>query len=75
MKKIEAKLTVALTAEEVVEINSMIDRETAMEGLPAEIEGDFCRCPKCGRDFGEDAAYCSLCGQKVVYIRRDYYAL
>ena len=73
MEKIKAKLTFAMTAEEITEINRMIERETVMDGLMDDMSSDYRwnKCPKCGRAFlNDDGCYCKDCGQKIRFI--DY---
>lgn len=73
MNKIMRRIEVGLTAEEIVEINKMIDRETPMDGLMDDKTKDYRwnRCPICNRAFlNNDGYYCKDCGQKVRFV--DY---
>lgn len=66
MKKITQKITILLTAKEVVELNELIGRDTPHEGLPTE-DKDYNKCPNCGRRFNVGDGFCSLCGVRLKY--------
>lgn len=71
MKKIKQRMTVEMTAEDVVTINALIDKATEMEGLHSTIENyTVNRCPICDGAFAKGDSYCANCGQKIRFV--DY---
>lgn len=71
-KKITTKLEVLMTAEEVVEYNEMVERNTEKDGLMDKTCDDYKwnRCPNCNYAFLSGIKYCNNCGQKVRFV--DY---
>lgn len=70
MRKIKEKIMLALTLNEAIEYNTLVERDELKEGLPTE-DSHICRCPKCGREFKEEDYFCGLCGQRVKFVVSD----
>ena len=73
MEKIKyPKIEVVLSKEEVDEINTLLDRDKAVDGIPAEVSDTYTnRCPKCNTHFGSWNNFCGNCGQRVNFIKSD----
>lgn len=73
MEKIKyPKIEVVLSKEEVDEINALLDRDKAADGIPTVVGGDSCnKCPSCGSVFCKWDKFCSRCGQRLHYIESD----
>lgn len=73
MEKIKyPKIEVWLSKEDVDEINTLLDRDKAVDGIPDKVGGYDCnRCPKCKTVLSADEKFCSKCGQRVNYIKSD----
>ena len=75
LKPINDKIILALTVDEAVEYNEMVEKYyTLKDGKPSENDG-MNKCPRCGREFDRDTHYCGLCGQWVAYKDYDYIPL
>jgi rRNA maturation endonuclease Nob1 len=70
MKTITQKVVVALSLEEAIEFNKLVDRDAAKEGIPTELR-ESNKCPKCGRTFGRNDQFCASCGQRVEFVDSD----
>ena len=71
MNKIKAKMTVDMTAEEVTYVNELIERDTAIEGVPHEDYSNLNKCPLCGETFGGYDRFCSRCGHRLKFVTSD----
>ena len=79
MNKIKGGMTITLTAEEVVGINELIERDMPMpmgryywqtEQFKNDPPQDTCGV--CGRMLSEDMNFCPVCGRRI---DRDNYLL
>lgn len=63
------KQQVVMSVDDIQYINSLIEKDTPMEGL-LDKGGDkeWNSCPKCGMPFHRDyATYCKMCGQRLKF--------
>lgn len=70
MNKIKGSMTVTLTAEEVVGINDLLEKDIPKPLVEHEFKDGTTstRCPRCGRfisQIGTEWNYCPDCGQHI----------
>ena len=65
MKKIKGSVDISMTFEEIVELNELIDRDTAKPMIQTDDES-FAKCPTCGRYILiGSTTFCTDCGQRI----------
>lgn len=67
VKPITEKVAVSRTVDEWAELNNLIAKDTPLRGCLHE-DKSINHCPKCNAKFAPIDRYCSMCGQRVLFV-------